>query len=117
MNIGTMEVSRGVLGEDVAATGDADRVALGIVNQAGRHVSRRLGVPSNPRLAFLPPYSQELNPVENLWRCIRSRRTSNHTCADYSHLLEAVGAAWRSLTKTRLRFVCKCDYLTPRLRP
>ena len=113
VNIGTMEVFLRMLGKDVAATGDADDVALVIMDQAGWHVSKRLKVPSNLRLIFLPPYSPELNPIENLWHGIRSHHTSNRTFADYHGLLEAVGAAWRSLTRTRLRSVCHCHYLTP----
>lgn len=50
------------LGKDVAATDDADDVALVIMDQADWHVSKRLRVPSNLRLVFLPPYSPELAP-------------------------------------------------------
>jgi len=34
---------------------------------AGYHVAKGLVVPSNVSLIHLPPYSPELNPVENLW--------------------------------------------------
>ena len=38
-----------------------------VLDRAGRHVSGRLAVPSNITLHHLPPYSPELNPVENKW--------------------------------------------------
>ena len=117
VNIGTMEVFLRMLSEDVASTGDPDDVALVIMDRAGWHVSERLKVPPNLWLLFLPPYSPELNPVENLWHWIKSHHTSNRAFTGYDDLLDGVGAAWRSLNKTRLRSVCKCDYLSPGFHP
>ncbi len=64
-------------------------------------------------LAFvgLPPYSPELNPVENLWHYLRSHHLSNRAYADYDHLLDAGGEAWRSLTPEVIKSVCRCPYL------
>jgi transposase len=42
-----------------------------IVDGAGWHRSKRVEVPDNMRLLFLPAYSPELNPVENLWKEIK----------------------------------------------
>jgi hypothetical protein len=44
-----------------------DVQAVLIWDGAGFHTSRSLEVPSNVTLLGLPPYSPELNPVENLW--------------------------------------------------
>jgi transposase len=44
---------------------------------------------------LLPPYSPELNPVENLWHWIKSHHTSNRTYAGYDDLLDGVVTAWR----------------------
>jgi hypothetical protein len=38
-----------------------------VVDGAGNHRSEDLVVPANIALEFLPPYSPELNPQENLW--------------------------------------------------
>ena len=40
---------------------------------------KKLTVPKNMRLAYLPPYSPELNPAEHLWDCIRENWFSNKT--------------------------------------
>jgi len=43
---------------------------------AGWHqVGDRLVVPDNIGLLHLPPYSPELNPVENVWEFLRHTRT------------------------------------------
>ena len=42
-----------------------------VMDGAGWHKAEKLTVPTNMRLVFLPPYSQELNPVEHIWESIR----------------------------------------------
>jgi hypothetical protein len=117
VNVGTMNVFLRMLSREVIQSGSADDVAVVIMDQAGWHVSRRLIVPDNIRILLLPPYSPELNPVENLWHWIKSHHTSNRTYADYDDLLDGVGDAWRSLTRKRLRSLCRCAYLTPGTQP
>lgn len=46
-------------------------IAVLVLDGAGWHTSGRLVVPANVRLAFLPPYSPELNPAERLWPPVR----------------------------------------------
>ena len=82
-----------------------------IMDQAGWHRSKTLDMPDNVTCLLLPPYSPELNPVENLWHYLRSHHLSNRTYDDYDHLLEAGTAAWRCLTPEVLKSVCRCPYL------
>jgi len=37
------------------------------------HKAKKLSVPSNVELTFLPPYSPELNPVERLWQDLKDQ--------------------------------------------
>ena len=46
----------------------ADAHAVVILDRAGWHHSRALVVPGNITLLERPPYSPELNPVEQIWR-------------------------------------------------
>jgi transposase len=82
-----------------------------IMDQAGWHRARRLEVPENIAILFLPPYSPELNPVERLWAYLRSHYLSNRAYETYKALLDEGAVAWRKLTPERLRSVCACDYL------
>jgi transposase len=50
---------------------DGRKVLVVLVDRAGWHVARRLAVPANVRLHFLPPCTPELQPVEPLWPLIR----------------------------------------------
>ncbi len=48
--------------------------AILVLDGAGWHSSKSLVVPENVTLLPLPPYSPELNPVENLWQYLRQNR-------------------------------------------
>jgi transposase len=48
-----------------------------IMDQAGWHKAKRLKIPENITLHWLPPYSPELNPVEHLWDDLREKWFSN----------------------------------------
>ena len=51
----------------------SDHNLLIFMDQAGWHKAKDMKIPTNIRLAYLPPYSPELNPVENYWKFIRGR--------------------------------------------
>ena len=82
-----------------------------IMDQAGWHKSRDLKLPEGITVLLLPPYSPELNPVENLWHYLRSHYLSNRVYADYDALLDAGTEAYRKLTPALIRSVCRCDYI------
>lgn len=80
---------------------------------AGYHTSGRLQVPANVSLIQLPPYSPELNPIENLWHYLRSHYWSNRKYADYDALEAAAIHAWSQacLDLETIRSVCRAEYL------
>ena len=68
------------------------------VDGAGWHQpGGRLRVPDNITLLRLPPYSPELNPVENVWAYLRSNKLSNRVFAGYDAVVEACCEAWNWL--------------------
>jgi transposase-like protein len=109
VNTATMNVFLKMVSD---ALGTNDHAVL-IMDQAGWHKARRLVVPKNITILYLPPYSPELNPVENLWGYLRSHYLSNRVFDDYDHLLDAGAQAWQDLSEDRLRTVCACRYLPP----
>jgi hypothetical protein len=60
--------------------------AVLIWDGAGDHTSGELVVPVNVSLIRLPPYSPELNSVENLWHYLRSHRWSSREYEGYEGL-------------------------------
>jgi hypothetical protein len=106
VNTMTMNAFLHVLSSEVD-TGD---FVILIMDQAGWHKSKALVVPDNIVILHLPPYSPELNPIENLWRSMRSHYLSNREYRDYDHIRDEVGKAYRSVTPDMLRSVCRCKY-------
>lgn len=84
-----------------------EELVVMVCDGAGSHTAGELSLPDNVRLLTLPPYSPELNPVEQLWDLIRERRFSNRAydslgeveddLADELRALEGEGATIRSL--------------------
>jgi hypothetical protein len=62
--------------DEVAARHPEDRMVM-VMEGAGWHRSQRLKPPANLYLINLPPYSPELNPVENLWDDLREKSFGN----------------------------------------
>ena len=71
--------------------------ALLVLDGAGWHSAQALVVPKNITLLRLPPYSPELNPVENLWQFLRQNRLANRVFGNYEAIVEACCQAWNAL--------------------
>ena len=107
VDTGTFNVFLRMLAAEVRA---GEHVVL-VMDRAGWHRSKALELPDCVTALLLPPYSPELNPVENLWHYLRSHHLSNTAYRDYDHLVDAGTEAWRRLTPEVLKSVCRCPYL------
>jgi transposase len=85
-----------------------------IMDGAGWHKSKALQLPDGITVLLLPPYSPELNPVENLWHYLRCHYLSNRAYNNYDELFDAGTDAYRRLTPDLIRSVCACPYLKRR---
>ena len=95
----------------LAAEVKPDEHVVLIMDQAGWHRSKTLDLPECMTVLLLPPYSPQLNPVENLWHHLRSHHLSNRAYDDYDALIDAGTDAWRRLTPEVIKSVCRCPYL------
>jgi transposase len=107
VDAGTFDVFLRMLSKDLKP----GEHAVLILDGAGWHKSKSLVMPDNVTCLLLPPYSPELNPVENLWHYLRSHYLSNRAYRDYNDLLDAGSQAWRQLTPAVIKSVCRCPYL------
>jgi len=88
MNLHLTEISQAVT---------AGAHAVLVLDQAGWHTSPKLNVPENITLLPLPPYSPELNPVENLWAYLRGNFLSHRVWNSYDAIVQACCDAWNAL--------------------
>jgi transposase len=87
--------------------------AVLIWDGAGFHTGADLVVPSNVSLIQLPPYSPELNPVENLWHYLRAHYWSNRPYRDYQELEEEASRSMCAVCQNTetIKTVCNAPYL------
>jgi transposase len=55
----------------------AEDYILIFLDGAACHKGQKISVPANIKLEVIPPYSPQLNPVENLWEEIREKHFTN----------------------------------------
>jgi transposase len=107
VDTGTMNAFLGILDRERKR----DEHFVLIMDQAGWHKSRDLKLPEGITALLLPPYSPELNPVENLWHYLRSHYLSNRSYDDYEALVAAGTEAYRKLTPDVIKSISRCPYL------
>jgi transposase len=88
--------------------------AVLIWDGAGFHTGGDLVVPGNVSLIQLPPYSPELNPVENLWHYLRSHHWSNREYGGYKDLQEEAVRSVRMVCQDveKLKTICNAEYVS-----
>ncbi len=85
--------------EEISLSVAAKAHGVIIMDGAGWHKAGALNVPENLSILFLPPYSPELNPVENIWQFLRQTYLSNQVFEDYDKIVDACCKAWNRLVK------------------
>ena len=84
-----------------------------IFDGAGWHQSGgKLKVPHNITLLTLPPYSPELNPMENVWEFLRANKLCNVVWNSYDAIVDACKKAWDFLINDpdRIRTIGSRDW-------
>ena len=69
---------------DLFAQSDPNEFKILILDNGAFHHAKTLIIPDNIALLFLPPYSPELNPAENMWQYIKGKVSMgiHHTLAE-----------------------------------
>ena len=73
---------------------------------------RELIEAAGAEVLYLPPYSPELNPVENIWQFLRQNFLSNRVFVTYRDIVDACCDAWNALMAMpdRIRSIASRDY-------
>lgn len=82
-----------------------------VIDNAGWHSAKDLIIPSNITLHPLPPYSPELNPIENLWGYMKENILSARVFKDLDAVIKAGCDALTRLTKEVIKSVCHRDWI------
>ena len=76
----------------------AGKHAVLVLDNAAWHKSKGIKLPKNVSILPLPPYSPELNPVEQIWELLRQQSLANREFADYNDIVNACSDAWNQFT-------------------
>jgi len=81
-------------------------------DQAGFHTANDIVVPRNITIVKQAPYSPELNPVERVWKWLRTNFLGNRVFKDVDDILLASVDAWNKLSNSLIRSICRTSWLT-----
>ena len=98
VNVGRMEEALATFA--ACADPECEKVLVLLVDNAGWHTAKRLAVPANVRLHFLPPCTPELQPVEPFWALVREA-VANDTFDRLADLKRRVARRCRRLADDR----------------
>lgn len=80
-------------------------------DRAGWHATGKLETPENISLVFLPPVSPQLNPIERLWKKIKTDFFHNRIRDGIEDVKASVAKALATLTAMVVASICACSYL------
>lgn len=72
-----------------------------VVDGASSHKSKELEIPKNISLVFLPPYSPELNPAEQIWNVLRRDYFANRVFDSLDAATEQAEEGLAAMAKNR----------------
>lgn len=95
-----------------AATGSG-RHAVVIMDGAGWHTQDIVKDIPNVSIMKLPPYSPELNPIEQVWSWLRQHHLANRCFSGYDDIVDASSIAWNDFVSDvkRVTKMCSRDWL------
>jgi transposase len=91
---------------------EAGRHALVIADGASWHNNTALESIDNVSIMKLPPYSPELNPIEQVWQWLRQNELANQAFSGYEEIVQKVSDAWNIFREdlTRVKSICTRDW-------
>ncbi|AXX58362.1 IS630 family transposase [Vibrio vulnificus] len=96
-----------------SAVTEKGRHAVVIMDGAGWHTNDIAEPFDNVSIIKLPPYSPELNPIEQVWSWLRQHSLANQSFADYEDIVSKVCRAWNSFLEcsARVRQMCSRSWI------
>lgn len=101
-----MNVYLGELSEEYSQ----DLIVL-VCDGAGWHKSKALVVPENILILHIPPYTPEMNPIEQIWKELRKRGFCNDIFSTLEKVVLRLCDTIVSLSKETIRSITGRDWI------
>lgn len=82
-----------------------DDVILLVCDGASWHRSKTLIVPENIQLLSIPPYTPEMNPIEQIWKQLRSMGFKNEVFKTLADVVDRLCETIRQLTNDMVKSI------------
>ena len=97
---------------DRFSTQNPDSFKLLVLDNGAFHKAKTLSIPGNIGLLFLPPYSPELNPAENIWAILK-RKFTNKLFKTLDEVSAFLTEATNALSADKIKSTCGFQYISP----
>ena len=85
------------------------RHAIVVMDGAGLHTNDIADDIPNVTIMKIPPYSPELNPIEQVWSWLRQHHLANRCFKGYDDIVEACSHAWNDFISNTKRVIKMCS--------
>lgn len=98
--------------QQISDVTEQDRHAVIIIDGAGWHTEDLATEFNNITLIKLPPYSPELNSIEQVWSWMRQHCLANSSFKHYEDIVDSVCKAWNKFVESssRISHMCSRDW-------
>ena len=88
-----------------------DDMILLCCDGAAWHKSESLQVPENIELFYIPPYTPEMNPIEQIWKELRKLGFRNETFVTLEKVVDRLCESICRLSSTLIRSITGRDWI------
>lgn len=81
------------------------------VDGASWHKSKSLNIPDNMYLHFLPPYTPEMNPIEQVWKEVRKDDFKNTQFNTLSNVIDKLSQSLCNLAQNTIKSICGREWI------
>lgn len=87
-----------------------DEFKIIVLDNGAFHKAKKLQIPQNIALLFIPPYCPELNPAEKIWAKYK-RAFSNKFFETLEHVSEFIQLETENLSSFNVKSICSYQYV------
>ena len=87
-----------------------DRIVL-VCDGAAWHKAKALEIPQNIRLVFIPPYTPEMNPIEQIWKEIRKCGFKNEIFSTLEKVVDRLCETICSISSDTIKSITGRDWI------
>lgn len=87
-----------------------EELKIVVLDNGAFHKAKKLSIPENTILIFLPPYSPELNPAEKMWQKFK-RNFTNKLFNNIEDVQNFICEQVKNNTKETTKSICSYQYV------